>query len=56
MSGITLERIADIPSAPEPAERSSKDLRQEIEAKKEAFAEAINRLDRLVRASGSWRH
>ena len=30
MSGIALERIVDIPSAPEPAERSPEDLRQEI--------------------------
>src|SRR5688572_11127150 len=52
MSGITLERIADIP---EPAERSSEDLRQEIEAKQEAFAETINRLDRHVQRAVDWR-
>jgi ElaB/YqjD/DUF883 family membrane-anchored ribosome-binding protein len=55
MSGIALERIADIPSAPEPAERSSEDLRQEIEAKKEAFAETINRLDRHAQRAVDWR-
>jgi ElaB/YqjD/DUF883 family membrane-anchored ribosome-binding protein len=55
MSGITLERITDIPSAPEPAERSSEDLRQEIEAKKEAFAETINRLDQHVQRAVDWR-
>ena len=55
MSGITLERIADIPSAPEPAERSSEDLRQEIEAKKEAFAQTINRLDQHVQRAVDWR-
>lgn len=55
MSGITLERIADIPYAPELAERSSEDLRQEIEAKKEAFTETINRLDRHVQRAVDWR-
>jgi ElaB/YqjD/DUF883 family membrane-anchored ribosome-binding protein len=55
MSGITLERIADIPSALEPAERNSEDLRQEIEAKKEAIAETINRLDQHVRRAVDWR-
>jgi ElaB/YqjD/DUF883 family membrane-anchored ribosome-binding protein len=55
MSGVTLERIADIPYAPEPAERSSEDLRQEIEAKKEAFAETINRLDRYAQRAVDWR-
>jgi ElaB/YqjD/DUF883 family membrane-anchored ribosome-binding protein len=58
MSGIALERIADIPSAPEPPEtmeRSSEGLRQEIEAKKEAIAETINRLDRHVRRVVDWR-
>jgi ElaB/YqjD/DUF883 family membrane-anchored ribosome-binding protein len=58
MSGIALERIADIPSAPEPPEpmeRSSEDLRQEVETKKEAFAETINRLDQHVRRAVDWR-
>jgi ElaB/YqjD/DUF883 family membrane-anchored ribosome-binding protein len=55
MSGIALERIVDIPSAPEPAERSSEDLRQEIEAKKEAIAETINRLDQRVKRAIDWR-
>jgi ElaB/YqjD/DUF883 family membrane-anchored ribosome-binding protein len=55
MSGIALERIADTASAPEPAERSSEDLRQEIEAKKEAFAETIKRLDRHVQMAVDWR-
>jgi ElaB/YqjD/DUF883 family membrane-anchored ribosome-binding protein len=55
MSGTTSERIADIPSAPEPAERSSKDLRQEIEAKKEAFAETLSRLDQHVQRTVDWR-
>ena len=58
MSGIALERIADIPSAPKPPkpmERSSEDLRQEIEAKKEALAETINRLDQHVRRAVDWR-
>ena len=55
MNGITLERIADIPSAPEPAERSSEDLRQEIDAKKEAIAETINRLDQHVQRAVDWR-
>jgi hypothetical protein len=55
MSGITLERIADIPSAPNPAGRSSEDLRQEIEAKKEAFAQTIDRLDQHVQRAVDWR-
>jgi ElaB/YqjD/DUF883 family membrane-anchored ribosome-binding protein len=55
MSGITLERIADIRSAPESAERSPEDLRQEIEAKKEAIAETINRLDQHVQRAVDWR-
>jgi hypothetical protein len=58
MRGIALERIADIPSAPEPPEpmeRSSEDLRQEVETKKEAIAETINRLDRHVRRAVDWR-
>jgi ElaB/YqjD/DUF883 family membrane-anchored ribosome-binding protein len=55
MSGITLERIVDIPSAPESAERSPEDLRQEIEAKKEAIAETINRLDQHVQRAVDWR-
>jgi ElaB/YqjD/DUF883 family membrane-anchored ribosome-binding protein len=55
MSGIALERIVDIQSAPEPAERSSEDLRQEIEAKKEAIAETINRLDQHVKRAIDWR-
>jgi ElaB/YqjD/DUF883 family membrane-anchored ribosome-binding protein len=58
MSGIALERIADIPSAPEPPEpmeRSSEDIRQEVQTKKEAFAETINRLDQHVRRAVDWR-
>jgi len=58
MSGIALEIIADIPSAPEPPEpmeRSSEDLRQEVETKKEAIAETINRLDQHVRRTVDWR-
>ena len=58
MSGIALERIADIPSAPEPPEpmeRSPEDLRQEVETRKEAIAETINRLDRHVRRAVDWR-
>jgi ElaB/YqjD/DUF883 family membrane-anchored ribosome-binding protein len=55
MSGIALERIGDTVSAPEPAERGAEDLRQEIEAKKEAIAETINRLDRHVQRAVDWR-
>jgi ElaB/YqjD/DUF883 family membrane-anchored ribosome-binding protein len=58
MSGIALERAADIastPAPPEPMERSSEDLRQEIEAKKEAFAETINKLDQHVQRAVDWR-
>jgi len=36
-------------------ERSSEDLRQEVETKKEAFAETINRLDQHVRRAVDWR-
>jgi ElaB/YqjD/DUF883 family membrane-anchored ribosome-binding protein len=58
MNGIALERIADIASAPEPPEpmeRSAEDLRQEIEVKKEAITETINRLDQHVRRAVDWR-
>lgn len=55
MSGIALERITDTASAPELAERSSEDLRQEVEARKEAFAETINRLDQHVQRAVDWR-
>lgn len=55
MSGITLERIADIPSAQEPAERNPEDLRREVEAKKDAIAETFNRLDQRVQRTIDWR-
>jgi len=55
MSGIALERIVDIPSAPEPAERSTEVLRREIEVQKEAIAETLNRLDQRVQRAIDWR-
>lgn len=55
MSGIALERISDIPSAQVPAERSTEDLRRDIEAKKEAIAETFNRLDQRVQRAIDWR-
>ncbi len=55
MNGIALERIMDISYAPDPAERSPEELRQEIEAKKEAIAETINRLDLHVKRAIDWR-
>ncbi len=54
MSGTTLEKITDFPS-PEPAERSPEDLRQEIQDKKEAIAETLNRLDQRVHRATDWR-
>lgn len=58
MNGMALERIADTGSAPTtaaPIERSTKDLRQEIEAKKEDIAETVSRLDQHVRRAVDWR-
>jgi len=54
MSGTAMEKITDIPS-PEPAERSTEDLRQEIKDKKEAIAETLNRLDQRVQRAIDWR-
>lgn len=58
MNGMALERIADTGSAPNsPAhmERSTEDLRQEIEAKKEGIAETVSRLDQHMRRAVDWR-
>jgi ElaB/YqjD/DUF883 family membrane-anchored ribosome-binding protein len=54
MSGTEMEKITDIPS-PEPAERSTEDLRQEIKDKKEAIAGTLSRLDQRVQRAIDWR-
>lgn len=54
MSGTALGKITDITS-PEPSERSPEVLRRDIQDKKEAIAETINRLDQRVQRATDWR-
>ncbi|MEP7272550.1 MAG: hypothetical protein ABI882_13685 [Acidobacteriota bacterium] len=54
MNGSAQEQIIEMPSA-ELRERTPEDLRQEIEVKKEAIAETLNRLDQRVERAVDWR-
>lgn len=54
MNEIALEKIT-VNTSSEPAERSPEDLRQEIQDKKEAIAETLNRLDQRVHRATDWR-
>ena len=54
MNGMALENISDN-SVLEPVERSQEELRQELQDKKKAMAETLNRLDQRVQRAFDWR-
>lgn len=54
MTGTALEKVTDI-SGLDLTENSPEDLRQEIEEKKAAIANTLNRLDQRVQRATDWR-